>query len=240
MRCVITFHAVDDGPPPLSYPARLLDQMLGAFNQAGIPVLSLPDLLAPGNGDGVALTFDDGMASLHDEALPILKKHGAPAHLFLTTTPVGGDNHWYGQPADSARYDMLNWGQIEALHAGGVFIEGHTANHPDLRQLDRDCIAAEMDAADSLIEQRLGRRPRYFAYPYGYYSDAVRAVARETYEASFTTELAYLRPGDSLDRLPRLDSHYLRHPALMRGLLGQPARAYMGLRHAIRAVRGRQ
>jgi len=240
MRCVITFHAIDDGPGPLSYPAAGLARMLEAFAEAGVPVLSLPDLLAPETRRGVALTFDDGMASLHDAALPVLRDHQAPAHLFLTTGAVGGDNNWYGQPRGAAGHAMLSWRQIETLHAAGVFIEAHTASHPDLRALDAPAIEAEMAAADQAIEQRLGRRPRYFAYPYGRHSPAAAQAARARYAASFTTELAFLRDGDAAERLPRLDSHYLRSPGLLRALPSAPARAYIGLRHAVRALRGRQ
>ena len=131
------------------------------------------------------------MASLHDRALPILKAYGAPAHLFLTTSGVGRDNNWPGQPAGASRYEMLSWNQVEALHSGGVRIEGHTATHPDLRPLSVDQIASEMGMADDLIERHVGRRPRYFAYPYGFHGPAARKVACATYDASFTTELAF-------------------------------------------------
>ena len=239
MRAVITFHAIGQDASPLSYPAAALDAMLTAFRHSGLPVMTLDDLLAPGVTRGVALTFDDGMASLHDDALPILRRHEAPAHLFLTTGAVGGDNHWYGQPAGAPRYPMLTWGQLEALHAGGVRIEGHTASHPDLRRLTPDQMDAEMGAADTLIEQRLGRLPAYFAYPYGYHDAGVRAVAKRRYAASFTTELAVLG-AEPPERLPRLDSHYLRSPALLKAIEGAPVGLYFRLRYLLRALRGTQ
>lgn len=239
MRGVITFHAVDEGPAPLSYPPAGLERLLRIFSEHNVPVLSLENLLRPDCSSGVALTFDDGMASLHDAALPILKAYGAPAHLFLTTSGVGKDNHWPGQPAGASRYEMLSWKQVEALHAGGVRIEGHTATHPDLRPLNVDQIASEMAVADDLIERHVGRRPRYFAYPYGFHGAAAREVASATYDASFTTELAFLGRGPR-ERLPRLDSHYLRSPVLLSQLGGPAARMYIELRRAIRTLRNRQ
>ena len=240
MRAVITFHAIGQDASPLSYPAKMLDAMLSRFRQDGLPVVTLDALLTPGADRGVALTFDDGMASLHDEALPILKRHNAPAHLFLTTGAVGGDNHWYGQPAGAPRYPMLGWDQIETLHRNGVRIEAHTASHPDLRKLTPAQMEAEMGQADALIERRLGRTPAFFAYPYGHHDATVRAAASRRYAASFTTELAVLGPNDAPERLPRLDSHYLRSPALLKRIEGAPVGLYFKLRYLLRAIRGTQ
>jgi peptidoglycan/xylan/chitin deacetylase (PgdA/CDA1 family) len=238
MRAIISFHAIDDGAGPLSFPARQLDSLLGAFHDNGIPVVPL-DILLASNAPGVSLTFDDGMASVHDAALPVLEAHGAPAHLFLTTSRVSGDNRWAGQPETAASYAMLNWAQIERLVQGGVLIDGHTANHPDLRTLDEDAIDAELDACDSEIERRFGRRPRFFAYPYGFFDDRVRAAVSRHYAACVTTELRYLSAADKPDALPRLDSHYLRSPFIQRHLSGPAVRAYLGLRCAVRLALGR-
>lgn len=239
MRAVITFHAIDDRPGPLSYPPRALATLLTALAEADLPVLTLDALLSAEAPRGVALTFDDGMASVAEAALPILRDHRVPAHLFLTTGAVGGDNRWPGQPQGAAYQQMLDWTQVEALHDGGVFIEGHTAHHPDLRTLDEQRIAAECDAADGLIERRLGRRPRHFAYPYGFYDDHVRAAVRRLYASAATTEFRDLSGPFPLDAVPRLDSHYLRSPWLMRNLSGRPAGLYLELRRLIRRLRNK-
>jgi len=132
----------------------------------------------------------------------------------------------------------MDWDQIEMLQAAGFRIEGHTASHPDLRALSDEQIEAEMEEADSAIESRLGRRPRYFAYPYGHHDARVRAVAAKRYAGCFTTKLDYLHASADLDSIPRLDAHYLRSPGLVRALPGKPAHAYIALRRALRRVRG--
>jgi len=238
MRAVITFHSIDRQPGPLSFAPEKLDALLGALAEAEVPVLDLEALLSPDTKHGVALTFDDGMESLHDAALPILRAHKAPAHVFIVTNRLSGDNRWAGQPANAQTYAMLNWSQVEALHAGGVRIEGHTSNHPDLRKLDEGMIDAEFEEADAAIEVRVGRRPAYFAYPYGYHDARVRAVAGRRYRACFTTRLDYLGGDDDPSALPRLDSHYLRSPRLVRALASPMMRHYVGFRGALRRLRG--
>lgn len=240
MRAIITFHSIDEGRSPLSYPAALLDRLLGGLGRAGVPLLDLDALLRPETERGVALTFDDGMRSVFTAALPVLRAHAAPAHLFLTTGAVGGTNRWPGQPATAPTFEMLRWTEVEALHREGIRIEAHTATHPDLRRLPDAALAEDCARAETAIARRLGRPPRYFAYPYGHNDARVRALVGPRYAACLTTEMRPLRGGGAEDpaALPRLDSHYLRPVWLLRDPAGAPARAYLGLRAALRRLRG--
>jgi peptidoglycan/xylan/chitin deacetylase (PgdA/CDA1 family) len=240
VKAVITFHRLAVARSPLSYPPSAFRIMLETLSGAGIAIVPLQTLLGEQQGPAVALTFDDGFADLFEAGLPVLREFGAPAHLFLTTGRVGLDNGWPSQPPHAPLAPMLDWVQIEALQRDGMFIEGHTNNHPDLRDLSPDDIEAEMDAADTLIERRLGRRPAYFAYPYGRYNDRVRRAARRRYVAAFSTRLGFLRPGQPFDALPRLDSHYLRSRRVIELLTSPVGNAYIGLRGAMRQIRGTQ
>ena len=238
MRAVLTFHSIDDLPGPLSYSPAGLERMLDALDESRLPVLDLDELLADPDANGVALTFDDGISTVFKTAMPILAERKLPAHVFVITNWVGGDNRWPGQPDQATPFNLMDWSQLEAIQNSGFRIEAHTASHPDLRKLTDAQIGAEMEEADSAIESRLGRRPRYFAYPYGYYDARVRAIASKRYRGSFTTKLDYLDPGSATDALPRLDTHYLRSPTFVRALAGGPAHAYIALRRALRGLRG--
>lgn len=238
MRAVFTFHSIDDQPGPLSYSPADLEALLDALDEAQLPVLSLDALLSDSKAHGVALTFDDGISTVFTAAMPILAKRHVPAHVFVITRRVGGDNRWPGQPANATPFRLMDWDQLEMLKAAGFLIEGHTASHPDLRLISEPEIEAEMEEADAMIESRLGRRPSYFAYPYGFHDAGVRAVARKRYAGSFTTKLDYLRGSAEPDAIPRLDAHYLRSPNLVRELPGKTAHAYIALRRALRLLRG--
>jgi peptidoglycan/xylan/chitin deacetylase (PgdA/CDA1 family) len=240
MKAIITFHSIDDSGSVLSFSEERFERLLKSLHQSALPVLNLDDLLADDIKKGVALTFDDGMRSLYNAALPILREYDVPAHLYLTTAAIDKDNRWATQPDDAPGFDMLNWDEIEALHATGVVIDSHTHNHPDMRKISRDEMQEECDMADDLIEQRLGRRPQYFAYPYGYKNNSVSDFVRERYKATVTTELRMLNGHEDVANLPRLDSYYLKNNWLQDNLANTAGRAYLSLRSLMRTMRGTQ
>ncbi len=98
---VLFFHRVLPGPDPLfpeEVDAPRFDQMCGwlarwfnvlALDQAvaALKVGSLP-------ARAVCITFDDGYADNHDVAMPILKRHGLPATIFVATGFLDGGWMW--------------------------------------------------------------------------------------------------------------------------------------------------
>jgi peptidoglycan/xylan/chitin deacetylase (PgdA/CDA1 family) len=135
---------------------------------------------------------------------------------------------------------MLNWDEIEQLHSDGIIIDSHTHNHPDMRQLDGEEMQQECEMADDLIEKRLGRRPQYFAYPYGYKNKAVCDFVRSRYKATVTTELKMLGKHEDMASLPRLDSYYLQGYWMQHNLDSAFSKMYLSLRSLMRTVRGSQ
>ena len=238
MRAILTFHSIDDSGSVVSYAPDTFARLLAALAEARMPVCDLDTLLAPATTRGVAITFDDGMKSVHTHALPVLRDHGVASHLFLATGSVGGNNRWAAQPEGIPELEMLGWKEIEGLHGAGMRIESHTHSHPDLRSAGGSAMSEECERADRLIEERLGRRPAYFAYPYGRHDARTRDLARSRYRAAVTVKLGELRGGDDPAALPRLDTYYLRAPWIYRGLEGALPRAYLALRGVLRQVRG--
>ncbi len=237
MRTILTFHSIDESGSVLSYSAESFAKLLDALERCDIAIVDLDTLLRTESGRAVTLTFDDGIRNVFTEALPILRSHSAPAHLFLTTGFVGGMNRWPSQPRSAPLFEMLRWSEVEALQAAGVRIEAHTANHPDLRTLSDDELQSECELADEMILAKLGNRARYFAYPYGYSDERVRAFMRRRYKGSLVGGERALRANEDFAALPRLNSYYLRPEWTFRDLRSFQTRAYLELRGAIRRLR---
>ncbi len=240
MRAILTFHSVDDSGSVISYAPKLFERLIRSLALSGLPILDLPTLLSPGCVSGVAITFDDGMYSVRRHALPVLQHYGAPAHLFLSTQPVDSAMPWPEQPTDIPSFPMVSWDDVDALVHGGMFIENHTHTHPDMRTLTAAQMKAECDVSDELIEARTGRRPRYFAYPFGYFSPEAISFADERYEGTVTTELRTLHQHEAAALLPRLDTFYLQNPALFERLESDSVQGYLSTRSFLRTVRGSQ
>ena len=239
MKAILTFHSIDDSGSALSYPPKAFASLLEALAKSGPTVLGLDELLREETKSGITITFDDGMRSVFTDALPVLRDYSVPAHLFLATCFVDKKDHCSDLSQSVPGFDMLAWADIERMHAAGICIESHTNSHPDLRELNGDAIQEECAVADDLIEARLGRRPQYFAYPFGYQNDAICAFVRNRYKAAVTTELRFLSGREDAARLPRLDAYYLQNHWLHRNLDSAFSRIYLSLRSLLRTLRNR-
>lgn len=240
MRAILTFHSIDASGSVVSFDAQLFDALLADLMKKSIPICDLDTLLISNAENGVAITFDDGMKSVYQNALPILREYQAPAHIFLTTSAIDGGSRLRQQPVNVPSFEMLNWQEVEALHLAGVHVECHTHTHPDMRLLTGDQIAAECGKADEIITSRLGRKPRYFAYPFGYHNQMARDFARGCYSGSVTTELRKLGSNEDMAALPRLDAYYLRSKARIRSIDSPAMHMYLALRNKMRTLRGSQ
>ena len=239
MRAVITFHSIDNKEDILSCSPDAFRKILVALQSKNIPVYDLDTLLAKPHAQGVALTFDDGMKSVSTNALPILKEFDAASHIFLTTGLIGQNNNWPASDLGVGSYEMLSWDEVEILQSNKVQFESHTHTHPDLKQISLDQLKFECDKADTIIQSRTGRAPKYFAYPFGKHNKKTRDLVNEIYQATFSTELAYLAE-DNNNTLPRLDSYYLRNDLILQNLDNFIGRLYLHTRSLMRTANGSQ
>ena len=237
MRAIITFHSIDDSGSILSYSASALHSLIRGLISSNIPIVSLPSLLADTKKTGVSFTFDDGIQNVHTHVLPLIKHYQFPAHLFLTTSTVGNKNSWSTQPTGSPCFQMLTWEQINELAQAGMKIEAHTDTHPWLTKLEDKDIIEECETANVKIEQYIGAKPEFFAYPYGDYDNRVSKVVNTIYTASFTTELAFLSAENNPNQLPRLDSFYLKSPYIHNHLDSSIASCYINSRQKLRQLK---
>lgn len=114
------------------------------------------------------ITFDDGYAENHDQALPYLMRHQIPVTYFVAVDHIVNDNvfpHDQELGLDLPR-DCRD--SIRVLSQCGVEIGCHTRTHCDFSQSlsDREVSSEVVDATREL-EAIIGRPVRYFAVPFG-------------------------------------------------------------------------
>ncbi len=160
------------------------------FEGAGLPEPA-QTLLSACAEPGPAATLDRLIARLpHPRLSLVAEALEARTRLHEEDLPAGGR--------------LLGWEEIAELRAAGIDIGGHTVNHAVLANLPLSEARREITGCRDQLAERLGRRPRHFAYPNGYHTPAVRrAVAEEGFETAVTTEDRENARGGGLHALRR-------------------------------------
>ena len=155
---VLCYHAVNPGwTSPISmHPEAFAAQ--AEWLAAHRAVLPLGDAVGHLDRRGrlprraVALTFDDGFASVHE-------------HAWIDTPP----------PYETR---TLTLDQVLEMQQDGVEFQSHSATHADLTRLSHsECLADLRDSREEL-ETMLGRPVRLLAYPRGRHAPHVRDAAQ--------------------------------------------------------------
>ena len=211
---VLTYHRVNDAHPAdrLSVSTRGFAAQMQALAQSGRPVVRLADALPALRGEAalpagaVALTFDDGYADNHAQALPVLERLGFPAVFFVVTAAVGTTST-IDRYARCCRFDrMLDWREVSDLRARGHAIGAHGRTHRELAGLDPEEALWEAEGCARDIEERVGERPRLFCYPRGSTSATVRRILGECgFLAACTVRPGPNAPGGDLLGLRRTE-----------------------------------
>lgn len=134
------------------------------------------------------VTFDDAFESALTRALPVLKKHGFRAALFMVSSGFGRSAFWDGEAADSPNR-LLGPDGLRTLRDEGWTIGSHGVSHKSFRDLDAPALAEEAARSKAELESALGSEVSWFAYPYGDYTPAAKsALAGAGYKIGFATE----------------------------------------------------
>jgi peptidoglycan/xylan/chitin deacetylase (PgdA/CDA1 family) len=142
-----------------------------------------------GRGRLLHVTFDDAFRSIL-ETVPLLEHLGVPVTVFVCTELAEGGRPFtpskaYGGPSESD-LATLDWDALRGLAKRGVEIGSHTVSHPHLTRVDDRRLERELRESRERIEEELGTRCRFVAYPDGDNDERVRAAVREAgYDAAF-------------------------------------------------------
>ena len=165
---VLTYHSVTSEERPLF--ARQMDTLL----RYAKPVRADIEALPPKGGRYAAVTFDDGMQNIVDNALPELEKRSIPTTLFIITDVLGKLPDWeYFGPKDTGQERVMSEEQLRKLPSAIVEIASHTMTHPVLPQIDREKLAQEVEGSRAKLAKMLGREIKLLSFPYGAFNDDV-------------------------------------------------------------------
>ncbi|MFK7768530.1 MAG: polysaccharide deacetylase family protein [Mariniblastus sp.] len=134
----------------------------------------------------LSITFDDGYAENCDFALPMLIERRIPVTYFVTAHNV---IHQEPFQHDVDRGQPLYVNTVESLRAldmAGVEIAAHTRTHADLGKITcAETLVDEVLTSSEEMEELIGRKMRYFAFPYGQRANLNPTVFAMLREAGF-------------------------------------------------------
>jgi peptidoglycan/xylan/chitin deacetylase (PgdA/CDA1 family) len=208
---VLCYHAVSPTwrMPYAVTPDALAAQVTALLGRGYRPATLSDAMRDPPSAPTLVVTFDDGLVSVREHALPRLRDLGVPATLFACTAWVGrgepmplGYDAWTGRAHGGERLS-LGWDDLAALRAAGWEVGSHTRSHPRLTAIDDAELADELAGSRRQIESELGVPCPSLAYPHGVHDDRVVAAARDAgYRLACTAQGGVDAP-DPL-RIPRI------------------------------------
>lgn len=107
----------------------------------------------------ISYTFDDGLKEHYTLVYPMLEKLG-----FKGTFWICGKSIEYKE----AQYGILrmNWNQLKEMSDNGHEISNHGWSHLNLKGKPENVICKEIYKNDSIIEQKIGKRPCTYCYAF--------------------------------------------------------------------------
>jgi len=136
-----------------------------------------------------AVTFDDGLLSVIENAVPALVSRNIPATVFVVAGRLGYDQNWAVFDLEYDKSDRLGTiEELKSLPAALITIGSHTMSHPVLPGLSREAAGEELICSRETLQRLFGRDIDLFSFPYGAFNDSLIGMCRSAgYRRVFTT-----------------------------------------------------
>jgi len=189
---ILCYHRFRDScTSSLCVPSKIFDKQMAYLKNNGFTTISLEminrfvqfkQMIPP---KSIIITIDDGYRSGYDIAVPILKKYGFTATLFIYSDFVG------------ASRNAVTWDMLRQLKSEGFEIGSHTLSHVDLSHqmagedeptyLAR--IKKELVDSKAILDKQLKQDTRFIAWPFGRYNVNVMELSEQAgYELGFSVD----------------------------------------------------
>jgi peptidoglycan/xylan/chitin deacetylase (PgdA/CDA1 family) len=240
---ILTYHSIDESGSVISTPPEVFRRQIEHFAESGFRCTTLSEAwtsVKTGRSSQdplVVITFDDGLRSVHENALEVLEKYDFTATLFVVTECLGCASPWLKSSDAIPRFPLMTEKEIRDLMARGWEIGGHSTQHSRLTAMREERLEQDLIRCRDVITALSGNEIPWFAYPYGLFNSQVKRLVGRYFGGACTTELDIADTGSDPLALERIDMYYLRSPICF-SRLGTPLlNRYLALRRRLRAIR---
>jgi peptidoglycan/xylan/chitin deacetylase (PgdA/CDA1 family) len=184
---ILVYHRVVDEMPPDDYYGicmshDLFEEQMCSLAEAGYHTLTVEEAAVFMRRRGrlpvrqVALTFDDGYMDTFELAVPVLRRLGFSATMFIVAGLVGRRSLWDAGKCCTA--PLMDWPHLQQLLDWGFALGSHTLTHPELSALPLDDARHEIVASRARLERQLDRAITTFCYPFGEWNESTYRLVR--------------------------------------------------------------
>lgn len=182
--CILCYHSISNDKWGFSLSPKDFERQIELILQTR-KIVSLKEMVNTDRDslvNKIAITFDDGYEDIYKKALPILKKFGIRAAVFVI-----GDSKLVNRVQIGNDKKLLTDNQIRKLRDGGWEVGFHSKTHRNLKNLSEDNLREEIIQGKKDLEKRLGFELMFFSYPNGHYSPKILKIVKEAgFKAAFT------------------------------------------------------
>jgi peptidoglycan/xylan/chitin deacetylase (PgdA/CDA1 family) len=215
----LCYHSIAPrGPRYLTVSEELFERQLAQLRRRGLHFGDLAALTQAAEGrlgePTVFLTFDDGFRDNYDTVLPLLRRYGAAAFVFVLPPLVddGAPLGWPEVAADLRRHGAsmrsVTWPMLEEMREAGFEVGSHGLTHAHLSQLSGEALREELLGSRRRIAERLGACET-LAYPFGEWNQEVAQAAAECgYRFAFSLPTRTGQRRATPHSLPRINVDY--------------------------------
>lgn len=185
-RIVLYYHAVREQD------LKAFEKQMG-YLASRCKVVRVSEILAaePDDVNAIAaITFDDAFVSILKNGLPVLKRHGLTASIFVPTGNLGQPPKW-NIPEDSLDRNevVMSKEQLADIDRDGFEVLSHTVSHSILTEQNDPALKSELSESKHALEGIIGHEVCGISYPHGAYDSRVcRASKQAGYLSGYTIE----------------------------------------------------
>ncbi len=183
-KCVsVMFHDVNCSYSGVDYDKEGFEQLLRSVYEKGYKLVSAKEYFDSNCKERqIICTFDDGYENVYVNALPVMKKYGFTATVFVCPDLIGKNNSWNHRDDVNRRH--LSHEMINSLVQENWEIGSHGLSHYNMLRLSEHEIDECLSKSRQLLE--IYGKIESFCYPYGIFNLYVKSKVRNYYSRAFS------------------------------------------------------
>lgn len=203
----VMFHDVDNSYTGIDYNRNGFEELIDKIYNRGLRLCSVQEYFKTKSKDNlVVCTFDDGYENVFKNALPVLRKYGFTATVYICPDLIGKSNDWNHK--DEVNRWHLTHEMILQLVDSGWEIGSHGLSHMNLRRLSEQELLNNLIDSKKMLE--IYGTIESFCYPYGAFNGFIKDKVSKYYSNAFSVSIGGNNVESDLYQITRLTPEELK------------------------------